>query len=98
LRGSVRISDHVGRYGGEEFLAILPETNAEDARLLAERLCRTVAETPFEATPDRTIQRTVSIGVAAYPEDAADPEALVRLADDALYRAKRAGKNRAFTA
>ncbi len=93
LRTSVRSVDHVGRYGGEEFLVILPETGKHEACLLAERLRAAVEEYGVILTDKGPVRRTVSIGVAAYPEDALNPAELIERADEALYRAKRAGKN-----
>lgn len=93
LRGAVRNVDHVGRYGGEEFLIILPETSKDQACRLAERIREAVEERAFVQIGDSVIHRTVSVGVAASPEDALNPAELVQRADEALYRAKRAGKN-----
>ncbi len=98
LRTNVRAVDHVGRYGGEEFLAILPETSKDDACRMAERIRTAVEELAFIVVDGHEIRRTVSVGVASYPEDALSPSDLVQRADDALYRAKRAGKNRVLWA
>ncbi len=98
LRSNVRAVDHVGRYGGEEFLAILPETSKDDACRMAERIRTAVEELAFIVVEGREIRRTVSVGVASYPEDALSPSDIVQRADDALYRAKRAGKNRVLWA
>lgn len=98
LRSNVRAVDHVGRYGGEEFLAILPETSKDDACRMAERIRTAVEELAFIVVDGHEIRRTVSVGVASYPEDALSPSDLVQRADDALYRAKRAGKNRVLWA
>jgi diguanylate cyclase (GGDEF)-like protein len=98
LRASVRSVDHVGRYGGEEFIIILPETTRENAFALAERIRSTVALEWFPAGNGEYVQKTVSIGVSAYPDDAVDPADLIQLADEALYRAKRSGKNRVLSA
>jgi diguanylate cyclase (GGDEF)-like protein len=93
LHNNVRTVDHLGRYGGEEFLVILPETTKDDACRLAERI-RSEVEAHATVTIDEvTVHRTVSVGVASYPEDALNPAELVQRADEALYRAKRAGKN-----
>jgi diguanylate cyclase (GGDEF)-like protein len=94
LRANVRAVDQVGRYGGEEFLIVLPETSKDDACRLAERL-RSAVQSRDYITPDgQAVYRTLSVGVASYPEDALNPTELVQRADEALYRAKRAGKNR----
>ena len=95
---SIRMVDTLARYGGEEFVLILPETEAPAACEAAERLRVTVAalpllpaETPLR-DPDSPV--TISLGVAVAPHDGASAGAVVQAADDALYRAKRAGKNR----
>lgn len=93
LRTNIRSVDHVGRYGGEEFLIILPETGKHEACLLAERVRSAVEAYGLVPTENGSIRRTVSIGVAAYPEDGLNPSELLERADEALYRAKRAGKN-----
>lgn len=98
LRSAVRTVDHVGRYGGEEFIIILPETGRSDAQILAERIRATIAAQWFPVGDDQEVRRTVSIGVAGYPDDAMDAEQLIQHADDALYRAKRAGRNCVLTA
>ncbi len=99
LRQNIRQSDIVGRYGGEEFMVILPETDKESAVVLAQRLCEVVAHTPFPGYPAGSpVRCTVSIGVASYPDDALTASDLVAAADTALYRAKRFGKNRVVIA
>jgi len=97
LRGIVRETDIPGRYGGEEFSILLPRTSGEGARITAERLRVSVEQdrslcTPSSAPPERI---TVSIGVASCPHpEIRSPEDLVEAADQALYEAKRAGRNR----
>lgn len=98
LRSSVRTIDHVGRYGGEEFIIVLPETSRSDAQILAERIRATIAAQLFTVGEGQEVRRTVSIGVAGYPEDAMEADQLIQHADDALYRAKRAGRNCVLTA
>jgi diguanylate cyclase (GGDEF)-like protein len=92
LRETVREIDLPARYGGEEFALLLPQTDAEGAERLAERLRRALAARPIRTRADGLIAVTASFGVASYPE-AATPAALFASADDALYRAKRRGKN-----
>ncbi len=99
LQYNVRQTDIVGRYGGEEFAIILPETDKQSAVVLAQRLCDTVARTPFPGVPGGPPTRcTISVGVASYPEDGLTVSELVAAADSALYRAKRYGKNRVVMA
>jgi hypothetical protein len=85
----------VARYGGEEFAVVLGDTAREAARGVAERLRAEVERTEF---PNERVlpggQLTISVGLAAYPEDAADRTGLIAKADAALYAAKRAGRNR----
>ena len=88
LRAAVRDGDEVYRVGGEEFAVLMPGLSAADALPVAERLRATVADVPF-ATPLR-----VSVGLASWPHDAADRDELLRRADEALYAAKRGGKDR----
>ena len=93
-QGSVRKSDIVARYGGEEFVVIMPQTSLEGARAQAERVRRETAAQVFENFPEG-VRITISIGVAVYdPETMLDCDAMLRIADGALYKAKREGKNR----
>lgn len=95
LTATMRQNDIIVRYGGEEFLAILPKTGPEGAANVAEKVRRTIEEFsfPFEdSQPGGKL--TVSLGVACFPQHAVDGENLVDLADNALYKAKREGRNR----
>lgn len=95
LRSVVREVDVVCRYGGEEFSVVLPETDAAGAFVVAEKLREAVACHRFVGgDKERTESITISLGVATYPIHAQDKESLLRCADDALYHAKRGGKNR----
>lgn len=89
---TVRDVDIVARYGGDEFTIILPETDIQGAITAAERVRRAVEAYPF-ASEEGTIRVTISAGVASHPP-VSDRNALVRAADEALYTAKRQGKNR----
>ena len=94
LRSSVRKKDVVARYGGEEFILILPEATPEVSSIIAERIRRAVENTPFEVGNVR-LKLTVSLGVSHFPDDRpSSKEDLVRMADVALYDAKRGGRNR----
>jgi diguanylate cyclase (GGDEF)-like protein len=99
---AVRKADIVTRYGGEEILVLAPHTSLAEGRLLAERLRAGVASKPLVAgsgTKDgRPLHATVSIGVAALGPDIKDAPTLLKAADDALYRAKREGRNRVVMA
>ena len=95
-RKCVRASDTVGRLGGDEFLAILPETSLEGAFGVATKLRQALAE-PY-VLDNSTAHLSVSVGVGLFPDHGSDPEQLQRTADAALYRAKREGKNRVVIA
>ncbi|MBT8493298.1 MAG: diguanylate cyclase [Deltaproteobacteria bacterium] len=88
-----RANDFVARYGGEEFAIVLVDTSKLTAAQLAERLRETVEQTDFVAPGKGSESMTISIGVAAFPDDASNAEALVRAADAALYQAKDGGRN-----
>jgi diguanylate cyclase (GGDEF)-like protein len=92
LRGSLRASDVIGRYGGEEFVVAAPDCDLRDAVALAER-CRTgICSLPI-VLPDEEVFVTMSLGVAA-TLDMDEADRLLRVADEALYRAKNAGRNK----
>jgi diguanylate cyclase (GGDEF)-like protein len=94
IKESVRQIDLVGRYGGEEFSIILTETAAEQSKFVAERIRKAVEDKHIKVY-DEDLKATISIGVATFPEDAREPQAIIERADKALYRAKEAGRNRA---
>lgn len=95
LKEQVRDGESVGRYGGEEFLMVMPDTDRNTALQAAERIRRLIEKENFQYGEKQPGGRlTVSGGVANYPADADDTETLLRHADEALYEAKRAGRNR----
>jgi diguanylate cyclase (GGDEF)-like protein len=91
VASNVRESDFLGRYGGEEFVALLPDTDRAGGALLAEKLRQAVADLEI---PDLDRRLSASFGVATLPGDAVNGEQLLRATDRALYAAKRAGRNR----
>jgi two-component system, cell cycle response regulator len=95
---NVRGVDLAGRYGGEEFIVVMPDTDAETAKMIAQRLCAVIAEHKFPCRPaedDAPIALTVSIGLACLsPHDDAAGRQIIDRADAALYRAKHEGRNR----
>ncbi len=96
VQQNLRESDQLGRWGGEEFLAILPETGAQEAGRISERARSAVAAHAF--TMGGGMSLTCSIGVATFPDDAGDRDGLVTCADQAMYAAKRLGRNQVRTA
>ncbi|MFQ3590481.1 MAG: sensor domain-containing diguanylate cyclase [Chloracidobacterium sp.] len=98
VRGKLRDADIAGRYGGEEFIVILPSTPVQGARDVAERLRRQIETRPVP-TAAGDLRITASFGVAALPSSAATtPDRLVELADKALYASKRNGRNQVTVA
>jgi len=96
LQEKVRASDISGRFGGEEFLILLPQTSCLDAASAAERIRKEVAVTPFRigGGSDRSCQFTISLGVYSSPANGQNVDEIINLTDAALYRAKKEGKNK----
>ncbi|ALG12449.1 GGDEF domain-containing protein [Kibdelosporangium phytohabitans] len=93
LSHEVRSSDVVGRFGGEEFVALLTDSTRHDALVVAERIRERVSETRVRTPADAVIQVTCSIGVAVHPRHGTSLDQLLQAADEALYAAKRSGRN-----
>ena len=93
LKKNSRTTDFVCRYGGEEMSIILPNTKAEEALMLANRICSAVSEKPFHLTPVDTAEVTISLGVSTFPDNAQTPQDLIEWADKGLYYAKEHGRN-----
>ena len=91
LQSAIRDSDFAGRNGGEEFAIVLPDTDQAGAVLTAEKIRESIADISL---PGLDVSITASVGIAVYPEHATSPERLERLADAALYTAKRDGRDR----
>ena len=92
LRNAIRGTDLLARYGGDEFVLLLDLARAEDATLVGNKLIRVISD-PYTVDEHR-VRISASIGAAFHPRDGTSVEALVRAADDAMYRAKRSGKSR----
>lgn len=93
MQKAVRHTDLLARYGGEEFAIIMPETGGPEAGIAAERLRRGIEKETLLHIDGVRVSLTGSFGVAAFPEDADAAEDLIRQADEALYAAKKRGKN-----
>jgi diguanylate cyclase (GGDEF)-like protein len=97
LRAALRKVDVASRYGGEEFSILLPQTNLQEAGVIADRIRRKIYGTPFTHGKSQPLGAvTVSIGLSAFSPALDSAEAIVRAADRALYHAKSHGKNRAY--
>jgi diguanylate cyclase (GGDEF)-like protein len=97
MKATARDTDSVARFGGDEFVILLPDTGWQGALTFAERLRRSVDEQPL-GPPDTPVHTTISIGVAlGKGSDATSADILLKEADSALYKAKTAGRNRVFS-
>ncbi len=93
LKRCVRSSDIVCRYGGEEMVIILKDTGFDEAIVIAEKICKTIASKPFKIAPNTEKQVTISLGVATFPECGVEPQEMIEFADKGLYAAKENGRN-----
>jgi len=96
IADNIRVSDLFGRYGGEEFMLILPETAPDEATLLAEKLRNLVEHRPMVIAGEQSLQLTISVGVAGDVGSQLQIDALVDQADAAMYAAKQLGRNQTY--
>ncbi|MEF8833973.1 MAG: GGDEF domain-containing protein, partial [Halofilum sp. (in: g-proteobacteria)] len=92
IQRGVRASDLVARYGGDEFVVLVPDSDQETVAMVGERVRQSVANSAVDIDGS-SMSVTVSIGLAVYPDTAADPDGLLARADEALYAGKRAGRD-----
>jgi diguanylate cyclase (GGDEF)-like protein len=95
---TIRNIDVATRYGGDEFVLILPQTDKTQAKVVAERLCENLRQQRFLTDRGLSVRITASFGVASYPDDAADKDGLIRMADQAKYYVKETTRNAVATA
>jgi diguanylate cyclase (GGDEF)-like protein len=93
LRENLRLVDAAFRYGGDEFVVLLPQTGKEAAALVARRLLATFTSAKWRAFEGVQLALTASIGIATYPHDGSTAQAIVQLADEMMYRVKQSGRN-----
>jgi len=98
LKGAVRKVDAVARYGGDEYIVVLTDTNSKGAMIVAERIRQMVEDYTFTESEGYPIKLTVSIGVASYPEHGVTKVELLHLADEAMYKGKYGRKNIVYVA
>jgi diguanylate cyclase (GGDEF)-like protein len=98
MRSALRVTDVLGRFGGDEFTIVLPRTCSRDALNVAERVRQAVATHVFRTSWGEPMRATVSVGVASSPQDGMSGDELFRAADGSLYAAKQAGRNKVVTA
>ena len=97
IGNNIRVTDFACRYGGEEFMVILPETDSQEAEIVAERIRRAIQEHAFPYEETQPLgDVTVTMGGATCPDDSEELNELIKKADDLLYKAKREGKNKAY--
>jgi diguanylate cyclase (GGDEF)-like protein len=95
ISNCIRSKDFAARFGGEEFVVILEQTNRQDAVQIAERIRSSIEKLPIECVKSKV---TVSIGISTLPDRGKDMESLIKDADESLYYSKRNGKNRIYYA
>jgi diguanylate cyclase (GGDEF)-like protein len=95
ILGQIRTQiDFLTRYGGEEFVVVLPETPADGAMVVAQKIRQAIGEEPFLSDGGPRVDVTVSIGAATFPEDGSSMQEMVEASDRAMYRAKEGGRDR----
>ncbi len=97
LKDCIRLCDFAFRYGGDEFVVVLPNANAQESQVIAQRIRAQVEQTPF-LIDGSEIRLTISIGLAAYPQHAETSEQIIRMADEALYQGKNKSRNIVYIA
>ena len=94
----IRVVDHAARYGGDEFVFLLPSTSKQGAVAMAKNLLNVLRNTEFKSDCGKSLQVTASLGVATYPTNAYCIQELIKLADEAMYEVKRGSRNNVISA
>ncbi len=94
IRKTIRVVDHAARYGGDEFVVVLPETNKQEAFMIAERIRVAIEQNKFLERDGLSIHFTSSLGVATFPIDGDSKDELIKMADHAMYDSKKTSRNR----
>jgi diguanylate cyclase (GGDEF)-like protein len=93
IKATLRLIDFAFRYGGDEFVVLLPQTNKEQAQVVAKRLRDIIRSEPFQIDPATTLHVRASMGVATYPEDAKSAHEIIRQADEMMYMVKNSTRD-----
>jgi len=97
LKQQLRASDLVYRYGGDEFIVLLPKNSIEETKKIALRISEAVKDAEFKIfQTERTYKLSLSIGVAAFPQDATSAKAIIDFADKMMYMSKKSGRGKVF--
>ena len=96
LKGQLRSSDLVYRYGGDEFIVLLPRTSIEVTKKIALRISEAVKTSEFQTDREEKYRLSLSVGIAAYPEDATSAKSIIEFADKMMYMSKKSGRGKVF--
>lgn len=96
LKNQLRSSDLVYRYGGDEFIVLLPRTNVEETKKIALRISEAVKNSEFKVDHDKNYHLSLSIGLASYPNDATNAKSIIDFADKMMYMSKKSGRGKVF--
>jgi diguanylate cyclase (GGDEF)-like protein len=97
LRASLRDNDLIYRYGGDEFVIILPQLMMDEATHVGDRILREIKAHKFVSSKQKDLKMSASVGVASFPKDATTKEEILKIADDMMYKAKNTGRGRVVT-
>jgi diguanylate cyclase (GGDEF)-like protein len=96
LKAQLRSSDLVYRYGGDEFIILLPKSNLEESKRIAVRISEAVKAAEFSIDHDKKYRLSLSIGIAEFPSDADSAKSIIEFADKMMYMSKKSGRGKVF--